>query len=321
MILFDAAIHCLRHTFDICCFPSAQSNFTQTKQDFSNTVVRVDSAEGLRIFCGPADHRLEYLLRMVDSQVSIWVPSELIAEDIKEVYEKKWWLCCRKGNIEDLDLMLRGGGQALVAARDSNNRSALHYACGVGSEDCVKAILSYGAEVDAKDKDGFTALHIAAGYLHEKVVEVLVESGADPEIQDNTGRSPLDLVETLKRNIPATTVTFARRSVLESISHTIERFVYEEVPPAAIKGVRPAGDLGDEYLIEWLDERRDSWVPEYDISDDLIKDFHDGIEYARIEKAYAPPTYTPPGIKTKTSTATLVKWADGAPPSWEAKTC
>jgi len=62
----------LRHTFDICCFPSAQSNFTQTKQDFSNTVVRVDSAEGLRIFCGPADHRLEYLLRMVDSQVSIW---------------------------------------------------------------------------------------------------------------------------------------------------------------------------------------------------------------------------------------------------------
>jgi len=85
--------------------------------------------------------------------------------------------------------MLRGGGQALVAARDSNNRSALHYACGVGSEDCVKAILSYGAEVDAKDKDGFTALHIAAGYLHEKVVEVLVESGADPEIQDNTGRS------------------------------------------------------------------------------------------------------------------------------------
>jgi len=104
-----------------------------------------------------------------------------------------------------------------------------------------------------QDKDGFTALHIAAGYLHEKVVEVLVESGADPEIQDNTGRSPLDLVETLKRNIPATTVTFARRSVLESISHTIERFVYEEVPPAAIKGVRPAGDLGDEYLIEWLD--------------------------------------------------------------------
>ena len=81
---------------------------------------------------------------------------------------------------------------------------------------------------------------------------------------------PLDLVETLKRNIPATTVTFARRSVLESISHTIERFVYEEVPPAAIKGVRPAGDLGDEYLIEWLDGMLPcgfhvlkSWLPLY----------------------------------------------------------
>jgi len=50
------------------------------------------------------------------------VSSEFVAEDIKEVYEKKWWLCCRKGNIEDMNHMLRGGGQALVAARDSDNR-------------------------------------------------------------------------------------------------------------------------------------------------------------------------------------------------------
>ena len=61
--------------------------------------------------------------------------------------------------------MLRGGGQALVAARDDDERSALHYACGVGSEDCVRAILANGAEVDAKDKDSFTPLHIAAGCL------------------------------------------------------------------------------------------------------------------------------------------------------------
>jgi signal recognition particle protein len=86
--------------------------------------------------------------------------------------------------------------------------SALHYACGVGSEECVRAILAYGAEVDAKvlwmklnfsslsilecsaqDKDCFTPLHIAAGYLHEKIVEILVQSGANPELQDSTGRS------------------------------------------------------------------------------------------------------------------------------------
>jgi len=214
--------------------------------------------------------------------------------------------------------MLRGGGQALVAARDSDNRGALHYACGVGSDECVRAILAYGADVNAKDKDGFTALHIAAGYLHEKVVEVLVASGADPEIQDNTGRSPLDLVETLMHNTPATTVTFARRSVLESISDTLEQYIYEEVPPASIKAARPAGDGGDEYLIEWLDERMDSWVPENNISDNLIKDFKAGIEYAPQDKVYAPPTYAPSGIKIKTKSATLVKWADGAPPSWEA---
>lgn len=54
-------------------------------------------------------------------------------------------------------------------------------------------------------------------------------------------------------NTPATTVTFARRSALESISDTLEQYIYEEVPPASIKAARPAGDGGDEYLIEWLD--------------------------------------------------------------------
>lgn len=299
-------------------FNSSQSIAEQTGQEDPQTVVRVRSAVGVRIHCGEAERKLEYLVRVADSDVSIWVSSEFVAEDVKEAYEKKWWLCCRKGNIEDMNHMLRGGGQALVAARDSDNRGALHYACGVGSDECVRSILAYGADVNAKDKDGFTALHIAAGYLHEKVVEVLVASGADPEIQDNTGRSPLDLVETLMHNTPATTVTFARRSALESISDTLEQYSYEEVPPASIKAARPAGDGGDEYLIEWLDERMDSWVPENNIADNLIKDFKAGIEYAPQDKVYTPPTYAPSGIKIKTKSATLVKWADGAPPSWEA---
>ena len=51
----------------------------------------------------------------------------------------------------------------------------------------------------------------------------------------------------------------------------------------------------------------DSWVPENNISDNLIKDFKAGIEYAPQDKVYTPPTYAPSGIKMKTKSATLVK--------------
>ena len=54
-------------------------------------------------------------------------------------------------------------------------------------------------------------------------------------------------------------------------------------------------------------ERMDSWVPENNISDNLIKDFKAGIEYAPQDKVYTPPTYAPSGIKMKTKSATLVK--------------
>ena len=124
-----------------------------------------------------------------------------------------------------------GGRAALVAARDDDGRTGLHFACGVGSIECVNAILGAGAEVDAADKDAFTPLHMLLGSCTRRSSSLFVRAGANPELQDSTGRSPLDLVETLKFNTPATTVTFARRSVLESIAKTLEKFVFEEVPP------------------------------------------------------------------------------------------
>mmetsp|Transcript_1659 Transcript_1659/g.5207 ORF Transcript_1659/g.5207 Transcript_1659/m.5207 type:complete len:92 (+) Transcript_1659:571-846(+) len=67
--------------------------------------------------------------------------------------------------------------------------SGLHYACGLGDADAVRALISCGAEVDAQDIDGYSPLHIAAGYVHENVIKLLMASGADPSLEDNTGRS------------------------------------------------------------------------------------------------------------------------------------
>ena len=126
----------------------------------SNLAVEVNAAEGLRIRCEPSSIRLEYLLSFVDTDDHFWyaprflcasiflnsyrgnrVPADLVAEDVKRNYESKWWQACRQvsnseqraglparthfysqGNIAVVEEMLRGGGQALVAARDADNR-------------------------------------------------------------------------------------------------------------------------------------------------------------------------------------------------------
>ena len=299
---------------------TAEASTESEPADLANAR-EVESAEGLRIVRSGTEtsddaFELEFLLRVKGLEEDVWVPAALVADDVKRDYEAKWWKVCREGNFEVVEQMLKGGGEALAAARDDDGRSALHYACGVGSEECVRAIIARGAEVDAKDKDSFTPLHIAAGYLHEKIVETLVRSGANPELEDSTGRSPLDLVETLTSNTPATTVTFARRSVLESIAKTLEQFVFEEVPPAAIKRRRVADDGSGEteYLVEWLDEFGDQWVRQRDVADDLVRDFENGLEYATVARAYEPPSRQ---VGAKKNRRKLVAWADGAPPTWE----
>jgi len=132
--------------------------------------------------------------------------------------------------------------------------------------------------------------------LHEKIVEVLVQAGANPELEDSTGRSPLDIVETLKLNTPATTVTYGRRSTMESLAQTLERFVFEEVPPSSIKQSRLTEDNLKEYLIEWLDDCPDSWILEENIAEDLLQDYAEGMEYAQLRDTFV----IPPGFSDST---------------------
>jgi len=108
----------------------------------SGSAVEVNAAEGVRVRCEASFARLEYLLSFVDIDDFFWVPSDVVADDIKRNYEAKWWQTCREvchlvitfrfwnvkylfslqGNIEAVEKMLRGGGQALVAARDADDR-------------------------------------------------------------------------------------------------------------------------------------------------------------------------------------------------------
>lgn len=221
---------------------------------------------------------------------------------------------------------MEGSGEVLVKARDMKNRSPLHYACGIGNLTNVESLLANEAEVDAhvifktyytihsqfslkQDCEGYTSLHIAAGYLNTETVEILLRAGADPEVEDDSGRSALNLVETLKAATPASTTTYTKRSRLETLSTLLRNYTFEEVVPSNIIDSRISDNGGVEYLVEWMDGYQESWVSELDVSDDLIRDYNDGFEFANCKKIFCS------GKRNEL----LVQWKDTIPPTWEPK--
>jgi hypothetical protein len=57
----------------------------------------------------------------------------------------------------------------------------------------------------------------------------------------------------------------------------IEDHIYEEVVPARIVNKRNSNGY-DEYLVEWLDDFEETWIPEVEIADDIIFDYENDIE-------------------------------------------
>lgn len=173
----------------------------------------------------------------------------------------------------------------------------------------VKRILESQAEVDAQDCEGYTPLHIAAGYLNAETAETLLKAGANPEEEDDSGRSALNLVETLKAATPASTINYRKRADLESLSTLLRSHTFEEVVPANIIDSRVLNTGVVEYLVEWMDGYKESWVNELDVSDDLILDHVNYVEFGSYKKTYETK---------KEINNLLVQWKDGVL-SWEIK--
>lgn len=240
------------------------------------------------------------------------IPAKNVSEDIRKKFNSAWWRICKEGNENEVQKYLALGGETLTYTRDMNSRSALHFAAGIGSTSSVKAIIESGAEIDSEDKDGYTPLHIASGYLHQEIVKILLEAGANPELQDYSGRSALDLVEMLKANTPATTVTYSRRRALEDVAQCLESFVYEEMLPLSLQASRVSTNGNTEYLIEWPDEYESLWVSEKQVADDLISDFQEGLSSEPFQCILSSKG------SEKNGKEYLVQWQDSDIPSWES---
>jgi len=57
----------------------------------------------------------------------------------------------------------------------------------------VKALVSYGIDVNLKSNAGQTAIFYAVSYSHGDIVEILLENGAEINFIDINGRSPLSI--------------------------------------------------------------------------------------------------------------------------------
>lgn len=224
---------------------------------------------------------MEYLIEWKDEHAPTWVPSDYIAKDVVAEYETPWWNAAKKADESALKKFLEADDDRDVDAVDEDGRTALLFVSGLGSEPCVKLLAEAGADVDYRDRNGgLTALHMAAGYVKPGVAKLLIDLGADPEVEDYRGQTPLSLARMILNQTPkGNPMQFARRLGLENVVRILEDAIFEYATVEEILEKRGKGE-NVEYLVKWKDGEDNEWVKAWLISEDLVRDFEAGLEYA-----------------------------------------
>jgi ankyrin repeat protein len=82
-------------------------------------------------------------------------------------------------------------------AQQTDDETALHFACFRGKPEAARLLLDHGAQVNAKNYRGETPLHLVSRGEYDspddgvRIVELLLERGTDLNSQDNVGWTPL----------------------------------------------------------------------------------------------------------------------------------
>ncbi|WVZ55346.1 hypothetical protein U9M48_006018 [Paspalum notatum var. saurae] len=262
----------------------------------------------------------EYLVEWKDGHEPSWVPAEAIAADVVAEFETPWWTAAKKADAEALSALL--ADEALrrdPAAEDAQGRTAMHFAAGLGSEECLRALAAAGADVGHRERagGGLTPLHIAAGYGRAAAVRALLELGADPEGPDGQGRTPLELVQQVLTKTPkGNPAAFQLRQGLEAAEKELEKAVYEWAEVEKVVDGRGEGKWR-EYLVEWRDGGDREWVKAAWVAEDLVNDFEAGLEYAVAEAVVDKRQAAAAAEGEATKWEYLVKWVDIEEATWE----
>ncbi|CAN6314163.1 unnamed protein product [Urochloa humidicola] len=255
----------------------------------------------------------EYLVEWKDGHEPSWIPAEAVAAE----YETPWWTAAKKADADALTALL--ADEALRRdpdAEDAQGRTAMHFAAGLGSEECLRALAAAGADLGHRERagGGLTPLHIAVGYGRAAAVRALLELGADPEGADGQGRTPLELVrQVLEKTPKGNPAAFQLRQGLEAAEKELEKAVYEWAEVEKVIDGRGEGKWR-EYLVEWRDGGEREWVKAPWVAEDLVADFEAGLEYA-VAEAVVDKRQAEGGGEEKWEY--LVKWVDIEEATWE----
>jgi ankyrin repeat protein len=86
--------------------------------------------------------------------------------------------------------------------RAADGSTALMGAAAANCEDCVRLLLSHGADVTAKTGSGLTALHDAAFEGNPSIVRMLIDAGAPVNAADERGFTPLMMAANSRTKSP-----------------------------------------------------------------------------------------------------------------------
>ncbi|XP_019705414.1 probable signal recognition particle 43 kDa protein, chloroplastic [Elaeis guineensis] len=253
----------------------------------------------------------EYLIEWKDGHAPSWVPAAAIAADVVAEYETLWWTAARKADAAALSTLLADEStERDPDAEDADGRTALHFAAGLGSEECIRMLAAAGADVGRAERagGGLTPLHVAAGYGQAAAVRALLEAGADVAAVDGRGRTALELAREVLAATPA--VELGRRAGLAAAAAELEGAVYEWAEVERVVEGRGKGKRR-EYLVEWKDGGRE-WVRKEWVAEDLVVDFEAGLEYGVAEAVMGRREAAEGGGKEY-----LVKWVDIEEATWE----
>jgi len=100
---------------------------------------------------------------------------------------------CFFGHSDLARLLLEGGADPNLAARNALGVAPLHSAVATGSPALIELLLARGANPNAEEGNGMTPFHTAAGHGNREIIALLLAAGAAPGHKARDGRTPADI--------------------------------------------------------------------------------------------------------------------------------
>ncbi len=107
---------------------------------------------------------------------------------------KSWHYERHERPLEIAELLVKHG--AIIAEKNSQGKTALHYAAESFNGSLVQFLLDHKANVNAQDPTGKTPLMIAVRSVSgENIIDILSNAGADPLLTDHNGNTALTIAQ------------------------------------------------------------------------------------------------------------------------------